>query len=101
MLSRCLPWILPLLAPEEALEMNLIHSVVGLVSQQEPLVRRRPLRAPHHTVSYAGIIGGGVHPRPGEVSLAHSCQSAFNFDQRSASKIDQPPAVNSSLQSAS
>jgi len=72
MLSRCLPGILPLLAPEEALETTRIHSVVGLVSQQEPLVRRRPFRAPHHTVSYAGLIGGGVHPRPGEVSLAHN-----------------------------
>jgi magnesium chelatase family protein len=72
MLSRCLPGILPQLAIEEALETTRIHSVIGLVSQQDPLVRRRPFRAPHHTVSYAGLIGGGAYPRPGEVSLAHN-----------------------------
>jgi magnesium chelatase family protein len=72
MLSSCLPGILPPLAFEEALETTRIHSVAGLVTPQEPLVRRRPFRAPHHTVSYAGLIGGGAHPRPGEVSLAHN-----------------------------
>jgi magnesium chelatase family protein len=72
MLSRCLPGILPTPSFEEALETTRIHSVAGLVSEKEPLVRRRPFRAPHHTVSYAGLIGGGAHPRPGEVSLAHN-----------------------------
>jgi magnesium chelatase family protein len=72
MLSRCLPGILPQMDFEEALETTRIHSVAGLLSPQEPLVRRRPFRAPHHTVSYAGLIGGGAYPRPGEVSLAHN-----------------------------
>ena len=72
LLTRCLPGILPPLSFEEALETTRIHSVAGLVSAERPLVRRRPFRAPHHTVSNAGLIGGGSHPRPGEVSLAHN-----------------------------
>ncbi len=72
LLTRCLPGILPPLSFEEALETTRIHSVAGLVSPERPLVRRRPFRAPHHTVSNAGLIGGGSHPRPGEVSLAHN-----------------------------
>ena len=72
LLTRCLPGILPPLSFEEALETTRIHSVAGLVSHRRPLVRRRPFRAPHHTVSQAGLIGGGSHPRPGEVSLAHN-----------------------------
>jgi magnesium chelatase family protein len=72
LLTRCLPGILPPLSFEEALETTRIHSVAGLVSADRPLVRRRPFRAPHHTVSHAGLIGGGSHPRPGEVSLAHN-----------------------------
>jgi magnesium chelatase family protein len=72
LLTRCLPGILPPLSFEEALETTRIHSVAGLVTSDQPLVRRRPFRAPHHTVSHAGLIGGGSHPRPGEVSLAHN-----------------------------
>jgi magnesium chelatase family protein len=72
MLSRCLPGILPRLDFEEALETTRVHSVAGLLSQERPLVCHRPFRAPHHTVSYAGLIGGGAYPRPGEVSLAHN-----------------------------
>jgi magnesium chelatase family protein len=72
LLTRCLPGILPPLSFEEALETTRIHSVAGLVSARRPLVRRRPFRAPHHSVSNAGLIGGGSHPRPGEVSLAHN-----------------------------
>ncbi|HWR97565.1 MAG TPA: YifB family Mg chelatase-like AAA ATPase [Candidatus Methanoperedens sp.] len=72
LLSRCLPGILPPLSFEEALETTRIHSVAGLVSPARPLVLRRPFRAPHHSVSNAGLIGGGSHPRPGEASLAHN-----------------------------
>jgi len=72
MLSRCLPCVLPPLSFEEALETTRVHSVAGLVAPERPLVRRRPFRAPHHTVSHAGLIGGGSRPRPGEASLAHN-----------------------------
>jgi magnesium chelatase family protein len=72
MLARRLPAILPPLTIEEALETTKIHSVAGLLSLDCPLVRSRPFRAPHHTISDAGLIGGGSNPRPGEVSLAHN-----------------------------
>ena len=71
MLARRLPSILPSLTLEEALDVTRIHSVAGLLPPGQALVTRRPFRAPHHTVSYAGLIGGGAIPRPGEVSLAH------------------------------
>ena len=71
MLARRIPSILPPLTPEEALEVTRIHSVAGALKARESLVVRRPFRAPHHTVSDAGLLGGGTHPVPGEVSLAH------------------------------
>jgi magnesium chelatase family protein len=71
LLARALPTILPALTREEALEVTRIYSVAGLLPSGSPLVRHRPFRAPHHTVSYAGMIGGGAWPRPGEVTLAH------------------------------
>ncbi len=71
MLARRLPGILPPLSPAEAVEVTRIHSVAGILPPEDPLVRRRPFRAPHHTVSDAGLVGGGRIPRPGEVSLAH------------------------------
>ncbi len=72
MLARRLPTILPALSFEEALETTKIHSIVGLLPRQNALVAVRPFRCPHHTVSDAGLIGGGTVPRPGEVSLAHN-----------------------------
>jgi len=71
MLARRLPTILPSMSLEEALETTKIHSVAGVLPLGESLVARRPFRAPHHTISDAGLIGGGSYPRPGEVSLAH------------------------------
>jgi len=72
MLARRLPTILPRMTLEEALETTKIHSVTGLLSPDSALVARRPFRSPHHTISDAGLIGGGTHPRPGEVSLANN-----------------------------
>jgi magnesium chelatase family protein len=71
MLARRLPTILPKMSLDEALETTKIHSVAGVLLLGESLVARRPFRAPHHTISDAGLIGGGSFPRPGEVSLAH------------------------------
>ncbi len=71
MLARRIPSILPPLTPEEALEVTRIHSVAGKLENGHALVTRRPFRAPHHTVSDCGLLGGGTHPQPGEVSLAH------------------------------
>ena len=71
MLARRLPTVLPRMSLDEALETTKIHSVAGTLPLGESLVARRPFRAPHHTISDAGLIGGGSYPRPGEVSLAH------------------------------
>ncbi|MEZ5066769.1 MAG: YifB family Mg chelatase-like AAA ATPase [bacterium] len=70
MLARRLPGILPPLSPEESIEATRIHSVAGLLRDGRPL-GRAPFRAPHHTVSDVGLVGGGNPPRPGEASLAH------------------------------
>jgi magnesium chelatase family protein len=71
MLARRLPTILPSMSLEEALETTKIHSVAGLLGGGRALCAVRPFRSPHHTISDAGLIGGGSNPRPGEVSLAH------------------------------
>ena len=71
MLSKRLPSILPDMTWEESLEVSQIYSITGHLDAKRPLVTRRPFRAPHHTVSNAGLSGGGTNPRPGEISLAH------------------------------
>jgi magnesium chelatase family protein len=71
MLARRLPSILPSMSLDEALETTKIHSVAGTLPAGQSLLTTRPFRAPHHTISDAGLIGGGSSPRPGEVSLAH------------------------------
>ena len=71
MLSKRLPSILPDMTWEESLEVSKIYSVMGQLTAKHPLVTRRPFRSPHHTVSNAGLAGGGSNPRPGEISMAH------------------------------
>ncbi|MBX3060622.1 MAG: YifB family Mg chelatase-like AAA ATPase [Anaerolineae bacterium] len=71
LISKSLPGILPRMSVDEALEVTKIYSVAGLLPADTPLIRERPFRAPHHTISYAGLVGGGAWPRPGEISLAH------------------------------
>jgi magnesium chelatase family protein len=71
MLARRLPGLLPPLSVDEALDVTAIHSVAGLLDTRCSLSRTRPFRAPHHTVTETGLVGGGDGPRPGEVSLAH------------------------------
>ena len=71
LLARLLPGILPPLDFDEAVECTSIHSVAGLLPPERGIVSERPFRAPHHSVSEAGLVGGGEVPRPGEVSLAH------------------------------
>ena len=71
LLARSVPSILPRMTIEEALEATKIYSVCGLLPSDQPLLGRRPFRAPHHTISQAGLVGGGHYPRPGEISLAH------------------------------
>src|SRR5687768_430849 len=72
MLAKRLATILPPLTLEEALETTKIHSIVGLLASGQALVTRRPFRAPHHTASDAGLLGGNMNPTPGEISLAHN-----------------------------
>ncbi len=71
LLARAMPSILPSMSIEEALDIAKIYSVSGLLPPETPLIRHRPFRAPHHTISHAGLVGGGQWPRPGEISLAH------------------------------
>jgi magnesium chelatase family protein len=71
LLARALPGILPSLTSDEALDVTKIYSVAGLLPSDTPLIRQRPFRSPHHTISNAGLVGGGHWPKPGEISLSH------------------------------
>jgi magnesium chelatase family protein len=94
LLARSMPSILPNLTLDEALEVTRIYSVNDMLPSDTPLVRHRPFRAPHHTISHAGLVGGGHWPRPGEISLAHRgvlfMDEFPEFDSRSLESIRQP-----------
>ncbi len=94
LLARALPSILPALTMEEALEITRIYSVANMLPPGTPLIRQRPFRAPHHTISHAGLVGGGRLPRPGEVSLAHRgvlfLDELPEFGQRTLEVLRQP-----------
>jgi magnesium chelatase family protein len=95
LLARCLPELLPPLSFEEALQATRIYSIAGLLEQGVSLLTRRPFRAPHHTISYAGMVGGGHGvPGPGEISLAHHgvlfLDELPEFDRRVLEALRQP-----------
>ncbi|MBT9176088.1 MAG: Competence protein ComM [Firmicutes bacterium] len=94
LLARHLPSILPPMQPEEALEVTKIYSVAGLLADRGALVAERPFRAPHHSISYGGLIGGGKIPQPGEVSLAHHgvvfLDELPEFSKRVLEQLRQP-----------
>lgn len=94
LLARSFPSILPPLTPDEALEVTRIYSVSGNLSTDKPFVTIRPFRAPHHTASYVGIIGGGNNIKPGEVSLAHRgvlfCDELPEFPRHVLEALRQP-----------
>jgi len=71
MLSKRLPSILPDMTWEESLQVTQLYSVLGMLDADSPLVQQRPFRSPHHTISNAGLAGGGTNPKPGEISMAH------------------------------
>ena len=93
-LARCLPGLLPELSLAEAVDVTAIHSVAGLLADGSGLRWRRPFRAPHHSISEAGLIGGGSRPRPGEVSLAHHgvlfLDELPEFGRRALEALRQP-----------
>lgn len=94
MLSKRMPSILPPLTFDEALETTNIHSISGLLTPDTPIITKRPFRSPHHTISSAGLVGGGTIPHPGEISLAHNgllfLDELAEFDRRTLELMRQP-----------
>lgn len=94
LLARAIPGILPEMTLEEALEVTRIYSVADLLQNDHPLMRRRPFRAPHHTISQPGMVGGGTIPRPGEITLAHRgvlfLDEATEHNQKTLEVLRQP-----------
>lgn len=94
MMARRVPSILPQLTYEEALELTGIYSVAGMLPEEDPVIRERPFRSPHHSISAAGLIGGGQKPRPGELSLAHRgvlfLDELGEFESRAIDAMRQP-----------
>jgi magnesium chelatase family protein len=94
MLARRMSTILPAMTFEEALEVTKIHSIAGTLATGMPLLACRPFRSPHHTISDTGLVGGGIVPRPGEISLAHYgvlfLDEILEFSKRSLEVLRQP-----------
>jgi magnesium chelatase family protein len=94
LMARAMPGILPELTLDEALDITRLYSVADMLPRDTPLIQTRPFRAPHHTISHAGMIGGGKFPRPGEVSLAHRgvlfLDELPEFDARTLEVLRQP-----------
>ncbi len=94
MLSKALVGILPDMTYEEIIEATKIHSVTGALNEKTPIINTRPFRSPHHTVSHVGIVGGGITPQPGEVSLAHNgvlfLDELTEFNKKTIEALRQP-----------
>lgn len=94
MLSKALVGILPDMTYEEIIETTKVHSITGALSDTTPVINTRPFRSPHHTVSHIGIVGGGINPQPGEVSLAHNgvlfLDELTEFNKKTLEALRQP-----------
>ena len=94
MMAKRLPSILPPLTLSESLETTQIHSVAGMLGKDSSLISQRPFRAPHHTISEAALVGGGMSPMPGEISLAHNgvlfCDELPEFNKHTLEVLRQP-----------
>ena len=94
LLARSMPSIMPETTIDEALEVTKIYSILGMLPPETPLLRHRPFRAPHHTISHAGLVGGGSWPQPGEISLAHRgvlfLDELPEFNRRTLEVLRQP-----------